>query len=742
MTTWRRGLMGTLRALEARLWLLWAAVGLVALVAVTGIARLEFDDGLIRFFDSDLDAFEDYAAVSRAFEGDTNDVIVLVEADDIAAPEVAAALSDFVLDAQFVPGVRAVISPLSLRLPAEPGEAGEAPLFPYPPLAQDAMAARLDRAFASLPALTGLMAADRSALIAVLPITETDRDDTENRRAQLDAIDTLAARVTEASGATLSLSGYPVLRDTVARALIRDIVVLNAIGVLVGFLVASVAFRSVRLALITLPAPMLGTALAVGLHGHLGVTINTITIALPVLVLVLATSDAIHIGFERARQGARNPVRAAMRATRRVATACLFAAVTTAIAFAALAWSRSEIIAEMGRMGLLVTVVSTLTVLLTHTAVLATVGRQRWFAPVFARLAHRPPSILGLTRLPALAFAAPRTLAWGGLALALVATALYSQAGPRYSLLDSLYDDNPVREVFARVEAKVAPVSQVLVPVAATDPEAVARVAAHVAAATGTEAVRSIANIAGGAEGATETLPEALARRMVSRDGATTLVSAPFRYENGEQAMALADGLDAAIAADPALDGIDIGRATGLPIMSARVAGAVLDEINRGLVVALLGVGLLILVWLGSLRLALVSLLPNILPVTLIGAFLTLSGRGIEFSNALALTVAFGIAVDDTLHVLNRLKLSGGLERITRARLEEALAEVAPALVTTSAVLVLGMGGALFAENKGVADFGKIAMAVYALALVADLVVLPAALARFGPRGYLRDRQE
>jgi predicted RND superfamily exporter protein len=137
-----------------------------------------------------------------------------------------------------------------------------------------------------------------------------------------------------------------------------------------------------------------------------------------------------------------------------------------------------------------------------------------------------------------------------------------------------------------------------------------------------------------------------------------------------------------------------------------------------------------------------ISLVPNMLPVTLIGAWLMLSGRGIEFSNGLALTVAFGVAVDDTLHVLNRLRLNGGIAHFQRARVFAALEEVTPALVTTSLVLVLGMGGTLFAENKGVSDFGKIAMAVYVLALIADLIVLPAALAVFGPRRGRQGKEE
>ncbi len=734
MTGQSRRIVGAISALQARLWLMWVVIALIMILAGTGLLRLRFDDELIRFFDSDIQAFDDYVALARDFEDDTNDVIVLVEAPDVAAPELAAALSDFVLDAQFIPGVRAVISPLSLRID---GPAGGEPLFPFPPLAQDEMAVRLDTAWADTPALSGLMAEDRTALIVILPITEAEVD-MGGRRAQIDAIAALGETAAAASGAEVRLSGYPVLRDSIARALVRDIVVLNSIGILVGFVIAVATFKSLRLALLTLPGPVLGAALTMGLHGHLGVTVNTITIALPVLVLVLGTSDAVHIGFERARQGGRDPVRAAVRATRRVAVACLFAAITTAIAFAALALSRSAVIGEMGRLGMIVTISASLTVLLTQTAVLGTAGYFAWFRPLYDKLHGHPPSVLRIERLPALAFAAPRTVAWGGLALLAVTTLLYSQAGPRYSLLDSLHERSPVREVFLRVEQKVAPVSQIQVPVVSTDLEVVGLIAAMAGEVTGARGVRSIADIDGGVRAAEAELPEAITRRLVSKDGTTTLVSAPFAYVNGEQALALADRLDAALADAPGLEGVEVGRTTGLPVMSARVAEVVLGEINRSLLIALGGVALLIFAWLRNLPVALISLVPNMLPVTLIGAFLTLSGRGIEFSNGLALTVAFGIAVDDTLHVLNRLNLAGGVTDISRDRLETALGEVAPALVTTSTVLILGMGGTLLAQNKEVTDFGKIAMSVYVLALIADLVILPAILARFGPGAYLR----
>ncbi len=730
----QRQLAGAGRAVRTRLGLLWLLVGLIALVAATGVAKLRFDDELVRFFNSDIAAFEDYVALGRAFEGDGNDVIALIEAADLAAPEAVTALSDFLLDAQFIPGIRAAISPFALRLDDDP-------LFAFPPAPQAELAARLGRARAEIPLLARLMAADRGAMLILFPISESDEGAQAGRHSILAALTALAARAEGQADVTIRLSGYPVLRDEVSRALMRDIVMLIGLGVALGLTVAMITLRSVRLGLLTLPGPALAVALGVGLHGHLGVSINTITITLPVLILVLATSDAIHISFERGRQAARESAHATQRAIRRVAVACIFAAVTTAVAFAALATSRSEIIAEMGRMGALVTLTSVATVLLTQMVVLTTAGRAAWFNRLFERLHERPPTGLGVGRLPHLALARPRLVAWGALALLAGSALAYSQAGPRYSLLDSLRAGSPVLSVFEAIEAKVAPVSQIQVVVNSTDESVVRQVGEVVTGVMGAAPVHSLADVEGGAARLAQALPEVLSGRLVSQDGTQALVSVPFPYVNGQQTIALAERIEAALATAPGLAPEAVGPVTGLPVMSARVAGVILGEINRSLLVALAGVALLILAWLRNLRVALIALIPNMLPVTLIGGWLMLTGSGIAFSNGLALTVAFGLAVDDTLHVLNRLRLAGGVDRITRAGLETAFDEIAPALVTTSVVLFLGMSGTLLAENKGVAEFGAIAMSVFVLALVADLLVLPAALASFGPGSYLKRRR-
>ncbi|MEJ2036616.1 MAG: hypothetical protein P8X69_11405, partial [Maritimibacter sp.] len=346
-------------------------------------------------------------------------------------------------------------------------------------------------------------------------------------------------------------------------------------------------------------------------------------------------------------------------------TACIFAAFTTAIAFGSLGFSRSTIIAEMGWMGVVVTLASVVVVLLTQTVVLSIAGRFAWFTPLFERLHDRPPTGFGIAKLPHLAFRAPRRVAWGGIVLMIVSAVLYYQAVPRYSLMDGLRKSDPVRMTFEAVEAKVTPVSQFQLPVTTNDPKVIEQVRADIAEVMGEP---DPVDMTPGGESNLQLadLPEALARRVVSRDGTKTLVSTPFEYVNGDQTIAVARAIDAKLAEDLALEGVEIGRTA--------------------------------------------------------------------FSNGMALTVAFGIAVDDTLHVLNRLHLSGGVGRIKRRRLLAVFDEVSPALITTSVLLVFGMLGTLFAQNEGVAIFGRITIMVYILALIADLLVLPAILIIFRRR--------
>lgn len=64
-----------------------------------------------------------------------------------------------------------------------------------------------------------------------------------------------------------------------------------------------------------------------------------------------------------------------------------------------------------------------------------------------------------------------------------------------------------------------------------------------------------------------------------------------------------------------------------------------------------------------SLKMVLISLLVNIMPLIMIAAVLGFAGVDLKVSTAIIFTISFGIAVDDTLHFMSRFRLELGKGR-------------------------------------------------------------------------------
>lgn len=178
---------------------------------------------------------------------------------------------------------------------------------------------------------------------------------------------------------------------------------------------------------------------------------------------------------------------------------------------------------------------------------------------------------------------------------------------------------------------------------------------------------------------------------------------------------------------------IRILEPTGLLPMSAIVGSNMIRHLNISFLLAVIFSGILIAVWFGHWRYGFFCIAPNVLPIAMVGGWLFLMGWPLEMPSAVALTIAFGIAVDDTIHVLNRLKLDAPIENgYDKALVEKAFQDVSPVLVTTTAVLGFGTLGSQWSSTPAIAYFGALTIAIFILALFAVLTVLPAWLEVFG----------
>jgi predicted RND superfamily exporter protein len=170
------------------------------------------------------------------------------------------------------------------------------------------------------------------------------------------------------------------------------------------------------------------------------------------------------------------------------------------------------------------------------------------------------------------------------------------------------------------------------------------------------------------------------------------------------------------------------GRATGIMFEFARSEDAIANGQIRGLALALAVIAVVLLAVFGSAKLAALALVPNALPVAAVFGFMGFVGIPLDAGTVLLGNLALGIAVDDTIHVVNGFQMRRRIGREPVSALIETMRAILPALVyTTVAVgmgfLVLGLSTFTFTR-----DLGLLTSSVMVLCLLADVMLLPSLL--------------
>ena len=148
-----------------------------------------------------------------------------------------------------------------------------------------------------------------------------------------------------------------------------------------------------------------------------------------------------------------------------------------------------------------------------------------------------------------------------------------------------------------------------------------------------------------------------------------------------------------------------------------------------GTVVVLIAISAILLFALKSVRLGLISIVPNLLPAVLgFGVWgLTVAQVGLSLSVVVAMTI--GIVVDDTVHFLSKYRRARReYGRNSEESVRYAFDTAGRALLTTTVVLVAGFLIFGFSPFVPTAQVGVLTAMVIGFALIADLTLLPALL--------------
>lgn len=138
---------------------------------------------------------------------------------------------------------------------------------------------------------------------------------------------------------------------------------------------------------------------------------------------------------------------------------------------------------------------------------------------------------------------------------------------------------------------------------------------------------------------------------------------------------------------------------------------------------ALLGITLVIIIAYRSLRLTLLSLVCNVLPVMGVLGLMAWLAIPLDAGTVTVAGIALGLIVDDTIHIIH-----GFAESPTEGALRDTLEKAGKPILITTVAVALGFGLFSFASFQPTKYFGLLTAATSCLALIADLVLLPALL--------------
>jgi hypothetical protein len=189
------------------------------------------------------------------------------------------------------------------------------------------------------------------------------------------------------------------------------------------------------------------------------------------------------------------------------------------------------------------------------------------------------------------------------------------------------------------------------------------------------------------------------------------------------------DNLAEAIGADLRAAGIEGAKVGGFRILTTSGTETIVRGLQMDLTLSVLVNLFLIGLAFRSWRVSLATAIPNLFPILGTEAWLWSTGQGLQLSTVLSLTIAFGIAVDDTTHFLSHYLHSRREEgKDHREAVRHTMDRIGGAIVATTLILCSGTAIVMFSALPQVALFGTLFVITLALALLGDVFILPALL--------------
>lgn len=756
-----------------------ATIGAVFFACLLVAPQLDFNFTPQQLFESSTDDADYREVFAERFGREDNLITILIEGDDLFEPETLRSIRDLtyelryhdqLVDAQSV-ATLALPRPESISATPHLGDLnsiigdGEVEHPIHGPEVDADLARQLADYATDEPLISDRLVNNDGTTAMIVAWIDPDLQEVDDLAEVIASVKETIAHYEFPDDVILNVEGIPALRVNIVDHLRGEQFRFTPILAAIFFLILLLLFRRPSGVLLPLGTVIIALAATAAMMVLTDSSINIINNVLPTLIFVIGISDSIHMVTRHTEEVevGKSHNEAVKSMIRHTGAACLLTTTTTAVGFLSLLSADTSILVNFGWQAAAAVMFAYIATIFFLSAGLtylkpAVRGRSRSNSPDDPPLLERLLMTLGRRIL-----ARPWTVLTVGLLVAGAVAIQGMNVNIDTKILEVFHDEHPTYVSTKTIEKELGGVLPMEISIEAEefdyfkDPEAYAAIhdiqqfaaerphvlstesyvdylqAARVAITGDVDQRTELAN----SMNQIEQLLLIISDAPDTDGGLNSFVTGDYRdarvlirvSDSGANShLRLATELEEQLVLHFGDDDAVKTRITG----DAYVASAALNSFIRDLLASLLIAIVIIFTMMAavfrSLKIAIVSLIPNCLPLLITYGYMGFVGIDLNTTTVIIFAISLGIAVDDSIHFIARFVEERQNTDDLKVAILKAYYGAGRAILLTSLLLLIGMSILNFSSFIPTQQFGLLTGITIASAVLADLIILPALL--------------
>jgi predicted RND superfamily exporter protein len=213
-------------------------------------------------------------------------------------------------------------------------------------------------------------------------------------------------------------------------------------------------------------------------------------------------------------------------------------------------------------------------------------------------------------------------------------------------------------------------------------------------------------------------------RSLISDDQRTGRISGKMEDIGSEKVRALNAKLDEFVKKN-VKPGLISYQLTGAATIMDKNNEYLVNNMLQGLIMSVVMVALIIAFIHRSWKMVIISIIPNIIPMIVVGGLMGYFGIDLKSSTSIIFSIAFGIATDDTIHFLARLKIELSKGKSMLYAIKRTYISTGKAVIVTSLILSAGFLTLIMSSFQSTFLFGLLVSVILFIAVFTELLLLP-----------------